>query len=171
MRTLARATAIAACLSALVPATAAAQSSCPSGADVASARPAILCLVNAERTSRGLRALREQPRLRKAARRFARRMARRNVFAHNRRGLVRRIKRTGYVRGYRRWSIGENIAWGQGSAGDPAAIVQAWMASPPHRRNILTPRFRRIGIGVVAGAPVAASSGTTYVTDFGVRRR
>jgi uncharacterized protein YkwD len=45
------------------------------------------------------------------------------------------------------------------------------MNSPPHRRNILNRKFRQIGIGVAAGAPVAGSSGTTYVTDFGVRHR
>jgi uncharacterized protein YkwD len=171
MRSLIRATAIAACLAALLPATAAAEPSCPTGGDVASARPAILCLVNAERTSRGLPPLREQPALRAAARRFARRMVRGKVFAHDRRGLIRRIKRAGYMRSHPRWSIGENIAWGQGAAGNAAAIVMAWMNSPPHRRNILNRKFRQIGIGVAAGAPVAGSSGATYVTDFGVRHR
>ena len=45
------------------------------------------------------------------------------------------------------------------------------MASPAHRRNILNRRFRQIGIGIVEGAPVAGSTGTTFVTDFGVRHR
>ena len=98
-------------------------------------------------------------------------MVRRKVFAHDGKGLIRRLKQTGYMRNHRRWSIGENIAWGQGSAGNPAEIVKSWMNSPPHRRNILNRKFRQIGIGVAAGAPVAGSSGTTYVTDFGVRHR
>jgi uncharacterized protein YkwD len=98
-------------------------------------------------------------------------MVSRKVFAHDRRGLIRRIKRVGYMRNHRRWAIGENIAWGQGSAGNPAEIVKSWMNSPPHRRNILSRKFRQIGIGVAPGAPVAGSSGTTYATDFGVRRR
>jgi uncharacterized protein YkwD len=71
----------------------------------------------------------------------------------------------------RRWSLGENIAWGSGAKASPKAIVSAWMASPPHRRNILTRKYRRIGIGVATGAPVAGVNGATYVTDFGARTR
>ena len=41
------------------------------------------------------------------------------------------------------------------------------MRSAGHRRNILNPRFRVIGIGIVRGAPVDASAGATYTTDFG----
>jgi Uncharacterized protein with SCP/PR1 domains len=42
-----------------------------------------------------------------------------------------------------RW--GENIASGPSVGG----INSAWMGSPVHRQNILDPRFRRAGIGVV----------------------
>jgi uncharacterized protein YkwD len=171
MRNIVRATAVAACLSALVPATAAANSS-PASADRAAARPAtVLRLVNAERTSRGLPRLRSQPALRAAARGYALQMVRQKFFSHDRAGLIRRIRRTGYLRRYPHWALGENIAWGTRSSGRPKAIVQAWMASPPHRRNILNPRFRRIGIGIAPGAPVAGATGATYVTDFGMRRR
>jgi uncharacterized protein YkwD len=46
------------------------------------------------------------------------------------------------------------------------------MHSPGHRRNILDPRFRDIGIGIALGAPVDAGAslpGATYATDFGAR--
>jgi uncharacterized protein YkwD len=178
MRTFIRVAVVAACLAALSPAAAsAAAPQCPSppaprsAADQAAIRPAVLCLVNAERSAKDLPRLREAPRLRTAAGRYARRMVQRRFFSHSRRGLVRRVRRTGYLRGARRWSLGENIAWGSGVEASPGAIVRAWMASPPHRRNILTRRFRRIGIGVAAGAPVAGVGGATYVTDFGARRR
>ena len=41
------------------------------------------------------------------------------------------------------------------------------MRSAGHRHNILSPRFRVIGIGIVRGAPVSAADGATYTTDFG----
>ena len=32
-------------------------------------------------------------------------------------------------------------------------IVQAWMNSPPHRQEILTRAFRRVGVGAARGGP------------------
>jgi uncharacterized protein YkwD len=173
MRTLIRIVVLAACTSALVPGVAAAQS-CPgpaAGGDPSAARAAILCLLNEQRKARGLAALREQGQLRTAAKRYAARMVREHFFSHERQGMIRRVRRTGYLRGFRRWKVGENLAWGAGAAAGPQEIVTAWMASPPHRRNILTRGFRSIGIGLAAGAPVAGSDGMTFVTEFGVRRR
>ena len=40
------------------------------------------------------------------------------------------------------------------------------MQSADHRQNILNPRFRVIGIGIVSGTPVG-TAGATYTTDFG----
>jgi uncharacterized protein YkwD len=72
------------------------------------------------------------------------------------------------MRGRRAWSIGENLAWGSGSRAQPAAIVQAWMDSPPHRRNLLDGHFSVVGLGVADGTPVAsAPPGATFVADFG----
>jgi uncharacterized protein YkwD len=39
---------------------------------------------------------------------------------------------------------GENIAWGQRT---PDAVMQDWMDSPGHRRNILNCEFTTIGVG------------------------
>lgn len=44
-------------------------------------------------------------------------------------------------------SAGENIARGQKT---PAAVVDAWMNSPGHRKNILNPSYTHIGVGYVA---------------------
>ena len=41
---------------------------------------------------------------------------------------------------------GENIAKGQV---DPKAVMRDWMNSPGHRKNILNPEFKYIGIGVI----------------------
>ncbi len=44
--------------------------------------------------------------------------------------------------------VGENIARGVGT---PEAVVRAWMESPGHEANILTPGFTRAGVGVHTG--------------------
>lgn len=46
--------------------------------------------------------------------------------------------------GYEYIAIGENIALG--NFADDAALVQAWMNSPGHRENILSKKYREIGI-------------------------
>ena len=57
---------------------------------------------------------------------------------------------------------GENIAWGYDTATE---VMDAWMASPAHRRNILNCDARSIGTGVRY-----AADGTPYFTQvFGWR--
>ena len=56
--------------------------------------------------------------------------------------------------------IGENIAWGQGTA---AAVMDAWMHSPGHRANILNSRYSHIGIGV------CSCSTRHWTQNFGTR--
>lgn len=68
------------------------------------------------------------------------------------------------------YTIGENIAWGTGALATPKAIVEAWMASPPHRENILNAQFEDTGIGVRASVPGSLAEGqrgATYTQDFG----
>jgi uncharacterized protein YkwD len=46
------------------------------------------------------------------------------------------------------------------------------MDSPGHRKNILRPFFRDIGIAILIGAPFRTESRVvTYATDFGVIQR
>ena len=85
--------------------------------------------------------------------------------------MVDRLTRTGYMRGARAWTVGENLAWGSGTRSTPREIVAAWMHSPGHRANILQRRFREIGIGVVFDSPRGSSAtAATYTTTFGARR-
>ena len=53
--------------------------------------------------------------------------------------------------------VGENIAYGFTS---PAALVNAWMHSPPHRHNILKAGYRLIGLGARQG-----TNGLWYVSQ------
>ncbi|MDQ3587625.1 MAG: CAP domain-containing protein [Actinomycetota bacterium] len=130
------------------------------------------CLVNVERRRHGRSALRSDGRLSRAARGHARDMVSYNYFGHTSRsgvGSTSRILRTGYTRGARRWSVGENIAWGADGRSTPRAILRAWMNSPSHRRNILSRRFSEVGVAAVPGAPVRGGHPTeaTFVHDFG----
>jgi uncharacterized protein YkwD len=145
----------------------------PTPGNLAQVRAAVLCLHNRERAAHGLPALRENARLRRAAKSHSGDMVAREYFAHDSLGgpdMAERILGTGYARG-RGWSLGENIAWGTGNLATAAEIQRAWMNSPGHRDNILRREFREIGIGVAVGAPVGGGDdGATYTADFGVRR-
>ena len=59
--------------------------------------------------------------------------------------------------------LGETIAEVAGR-GSPGAVVRAWMHSAPHRAELLSPGFRRVGVG-------SASSryGTIITADFASR--
>ena len=46
-------------------------------------------------------------------------------------------------------AVGENIARGQKT---PAAVMESWMNSSGHRRNILSANYERIGVGCYQGA-------------------
>lgn len=131
---------------------------------------AALCLVNQERTARGLRPLKSNRRLSKAASAHARDMCARGYFSHdsaNGSSFVDRIRKAGYVPTRAFPSLGEDLAWGSGSLGSPREIVQSWMESPGHRANILSPKFREAGMGVAFGDPGAGEEGVTYALDFG----
>jgi uncharacterized protein YkwD len=140
----------------------------PTTRNVAKIRRAILCLVNRQRARAGLRKLSPDRRLRAAAQRHSRDMVARRYFDHTSpdgHTLMRRVTAAGYRASW----AGENIAWGTAGLATPAATVRAWMSSPGHRVNILTPRFRHSGVGVAIGTPRGAGAGATYTHDFGAR--
>jgi uncharacterized protein YkwD len=129
-----------------------------------------LCLVNQERSSRGLRPLKANKRLAKAASGHARDMNTRGYFSHDTEGggtFVDRIRKAGYMPARVFPTLGEDLAWGSGTLGTPREIVAAWMASPGHRANILDRKFREAGMGVAFGDPGAGLDGVTYALDFG----
>jgi uncharacterized protein YkwD len=130
---------------------------------------ATLCLLNHERAIRGVRKLRADGRLRRAATGHAGDMVAKHYFDHTSKSgasFVTRIKRTGWTRSRRSWTVGENIGYGSGSLATPREMVKAWMHSAGHRQNILARQFKMIGVGVASGAPTGGG-GATYATDFG----
>jgi uncharacterized protein YkwD len=135
-------------------------------------RAATLCLMNAERAKRKLRKLNASAVLGLAASRHARDMVRRHFFAHDAPGGLRfldRVFRSGYLRTYGRWRVGENLGWGFGRGGTPGAMLAAWMRSAGHRHNVLSPSFRDAGVAIQRGSPRrrSPSGSVIYVIDFG----
>jgi uncharacterized protein YkwD len=148
----------------------------PSSQTLDEVRDATECLINRERTKRGLRALRTNASLQSSAGAYARDMVRRSFFDHvspSGETLTERIREdTRYLAGALRWEIGENLAWGTGSKATPRQVVAGWMRSPGHRRNILHASYREMGLGIALGTPVdasAASGGATFANQFGRR--
>ncbi|HEU4702820.1 MAG TPA: CAP domain-containing protein [Conexibacter sp.] len=134
----------------------------------------LLCLMNRARARYGLRPLRPNRCLHRVGARHAHDMVNRRYFAHttpNGWDPGRRARASGYAPRRARWLVGENIAWGVAGAARPRWVVRAWMHSPPHRRNILSRRFRDVGIGVARGVPVRGFRGVplraTFSVEFG----
>lgn len=135
-------------------------------------RAALLCLHNQVRAERGLPALKDNARLRKAATGHTSAMIGEGFFEHNSPdgdSFVDRILAAGYAKRYDGWTLGENLAWGTGELATPSAIMAAWMGSPGHKANILKKAYREIGIGVRLGVPSDSGVGATVTADFGAK--
>jgi uncharacterized protein YkwD len=121
----------------------------------------VLSLVNARRAAGATcggtsyapaAALGMNARLRSAARLHSQDMAANNYFSHTSqdgRTFDERIRDAGYTGS----SLGENIAAGPSS---PQSVVNAWMGSAGHCRNIMNSAYRDAGIGY------AYDGGSTY---------
>ena len=129
---------------------------------------------NKIRRNHDLRTFCVHPKLQRAARAHSKDMIRRDYFSHNTKGrgsFEKRLKRFGYTpKGFKYYTVGENIAGGNGPYSEPAKIMRGWMKSTGHRRNILNGKFRQIGIGTHTGTYKRHKEWTMYTADFGTRR-
>jgi uncharacterized protein YkwD len=116
--------------------------------------------VNATRASFGLRPVQLDRTLSSAARSHSVEMLRGNYFSH---GDFGGRMLAFHVRGS---VVGENLAWGTGAYGAAGTIVREWLASPPHRANLLRPGFHRIGIGLVHGTFQGSGGAIIVTADF-----
>ncbi|MBE2320685.1 CAP domain-containing protein [Solirubrobacter sp. CPCC 204708] len=147
----------------------------PTQATLDEAADAVVCLVNAKRSARGLEELERDADLAQAARAHSRDMARHNYFDHTARdgdSVGDRVRKAGYGRPGDGWNVGENLGWGTGDRATPLSLVNAWLASSGHRENMLKGTFRELGVGVAAGAPKGSDAlpGATYTLNLGVIR-
>lgn len=105
----------------------------------------VVALIAQERRAAGLRPLAVSTGLRGVSRDYGRELFARGFLSHRSpdgrdpldRALAARIR-------FRR--VGENLAY----ADDVRTAHTRLMASPPHRRNILSPAFGRLGVGVLS---------------------
>lgn len=104
-------------------------------------------LANAARQSCGFQALNENPVLSQAAYLKAKDMIEKGYFAHySPEGITPWywLEKSGYAYS----SAGENLAIG---FSESEQVHLAWMNSPSHKKNIMNPNYREIGIAVLKG--------------------
>lgn len=99
--------------------------------------------------------------LEKAAKGHAEEMAKKNFFSHTSkdgRSTMNRVENAGYIhKGFRSFTVGENIAQGQQSI---AEVMEGWFKSPSHCMNLMNPDFKEVGVWLYD---------TNWVQDFGGR--
>jgi uncharacterized protein YkwD len=103
----------------------------------------VVDLVNQERAKAGCQPLIVSAQLTAAAQGHSQDMATNDFFSHtgsNGSSPWQRIQATGYQYS----AAAENIAYGYSTA---AAVMQGWMSSSGHRKNILNCGLREIGVG------------------------
>lgn len=134
--------------------------------DRESVRREMLASVNAARKKAGLNPVTGNSLLDKAAQRHAEDMLARGYFAHKSpAGTTVRERAT--AAGYDWRTIGENIAYGQTSVRE---VMETWLDSPGHRKNILTPAFTEVGVGVAMGRGTDGKYQIYWVQNFGAPR-
>ncbi|WP_174536143.1 CAP domain-containing protein [Micromonospora chalcea] len=120
----------------------------------------VVTLVNQERAKAGCKALTVNAKLNLAAQRHSQDQADHKKMDHNGSDGSEpkdRVERAGYS-----WSmVGENVAWGYQSA---AEVMDGWMNSEGHRKNILNCGYTQIGMGL------ARSNGPYWTQVFGTPR-
>jgi uncharacterized protein YkwD len=146
----------------------------PSGLSARNAlESGVLTQINTLRRQHGLAPLRVNVKLRAAADAHSASMASRGFFAHESAdgtSFWQRVQRYYPRSGY--WSVGENLLWSSPDV-DAAGALRMWLNSPPHRKNLLTARWREIGLSAVhvdsAPGVYSGNAVTILTADFGVR--
>ncbi len=122
----------------------------------------LLVLTNKDREAQGGNDLVINSQLSQAAYEKAQDMFKKDYWAHNSPdGLTPWvfIKKSGYEYVY----AGENLARGFTTSND---VVTAWMNSPSHRENMLSPNYRDVGFAIVPGKLLGEDT-TLVVEEFG----
>lgn len=122
-------------------------------------------LTNQKRAEQGLAALNLDPQLSQAAAGKANDMFGKDYWAHNSPNGTTPwvfIKDAGYEYLYAGENLAKNFANSDG-------VVEAWMASPSHRSNLLKPEYKDIGFAVVNGR-LGGEETTLVVQMFGARQ-
>jgi uncharacterized protein YkwD len=140
----------------------------PSEASLGEFRKAITCLINRERTAKGLGRVKTVARIHRVAEDHTDLMLRRDCFEHRcggERPLERRLKREGYPRAGK-FGFAENL----GYQATPREMMDRFVASPSHYSTLRKAKFDDIGVGTGRGSPVPGerdNSTITYTVTLG----
>jgi uncharacterized YkwD family protein/spore coat assembly protein SafA len=132
----------------------------PSIDNVKTLEQQVIDLVNKQRAASGLSRLTANWELCRVARYKSQDMINKNYFAHQSPTYGSPFDMMEAF-GIRFSAGGENIAYGQRT---PQEVMNAWMNSPGHRSNIMSPTYNQIGVGVAK-----TSSGTYYWTQMFIK--
>jgi uncharacterized protein YkwD len=133
--------------------------------DLDRVRAEMLARVNDVRKKAGAQPLRSNSKLDLAAQRHAEDMLTRNYFAHAS-PEKKTVRERATAAGYDWQRIGENIAEGQFSVDE---VMDTWMNSPGHRKNILEPGFKELGVGLALGPTGRGGHRILWAQTFGTR--
>lgn len=122
----------------------------------------VLAEMNARRVAEGMPALRLDERLQSAAQDRMRDMEEQAYWAH-----LRPDGRTPFdavkLRGYDFQYAGENLARGFDTS---EVLVESWMESEGHRRNVMSPLYQECGIAIIEGSTLGRAAGHSVVVLF-----
>jgi uncharacterized protein YkwD len=130
----------------------------------------VLVAINDLRRQHRLAPLRVDAQLVETARRHSLSMAEHGYFRHSSSAgspFQARVARFAS----RHWRLGENLVWASPGL-SPGQAIRMWLNSAPHRRNLLAPQWRAIGLGAVHADPAPGVfedlAATILTADFGV---
>lgn len=150
---------------------------CPGGDDAAA--PAaeqartMLCLVDFARRSRGLAPLAPAAPLFETAAAKAGDVVACGRFAHDPcgEGADAVFEEAGYGAGATQAGYGENLAVVSSNAATPRYVLNGWLESDPHRRNLFRAGWTEQGVALVAGTTVGGYRDVNlWVSHLGFRR-
>jgi uncharacterized protein YkwD len=131
-----------------------------SSSDISVMERKVFALVNQKRTEKGLKALTWSDDSAKVARLHSKNMVAFNFFSHYDKNKFTVAERANSI-GFKKWqSIGENIAYIRGFDNPVEFIVDQWMNSKSHRKNILDKGWSKSAIGIAT-----SQDGTLYFTE------
>jgi len=132
----------------------------PEAAPLSSFEAEVIRLINIQRTNRGFSALTTNWQLSRVARYKSQDMINKGYFSHTSPTYGSPFTMMQNF-GLKFSAAGENIAYGQKT---PQQVVTAWMNSPGHKANILSPAYTQTGVGAAKKA-----DGTLYWTQMFIK--
>lgn len=130
----------------------------------------MLCLINDARVASGLRPLGRSPLLEASAAIKAENIMRCDDFSHTACGQAFSVpfEVAGYLTGSA-VEFSENLAYGSGSLASPRSIMQSWLDSADHRRNLFDSRWTEQGVALRRGTLLGGPGTGLWVAHFGTR--